>query len=191
MNQKIHDFIEQTNTLAENLTDDEFIKAVTGLLSIKKQVDMNLSELKNRMHCEIIFHDYIFDRKNIDIKHLENMLLPENIPIYKPMLIKMFKDIFMDNPRKLTLQMIGPKHKEEQKATKLEIEGLNRVCITDINEEEDNDDQIIIPLRTLVQNALDKAPNVAQPEGNEAAEPLYYGDFFKSKWLKNIDVTTP
>ena len=111
---------------------------------------MNLNKLMSRMHTEIIIHDYVFDQKNIDIKILEDMIAPELIQQYKEKLIKMFKTTFIENPRKLTLQMVAPNHKDQQASNKFSKDSMTQVMIDDINKE--NEDDEIIPLKHIIQD---------------------------------------
>lgn len=62
----------------EGLTDEEFSKAVKATIAIKKQVDVNLHDVKARMYMEIILHEYMFDRQQREIEMLEEMIADES-----------------------------------------------------------------------------------------------------------------
>jgi hypothetical protein len=84
---------------------------------LNKQVDMNLGEVKGRMHAEIVTHEYVFDRKAREIKMLEDIINdPMQLSECKQDIIKHFYTLFVENPRRLTLEMVSGKHKDEQEA---------------------------------------------------------------------------
>ena len=138
----------------------------------------------SRMHTEIIIHDYVFDQKNIDIKILEDMIAPELIQQYKEKLIKMFKTTFIENPRKLTLQMVAPNHKDQQASNKFSKDSITQVIIDDINKE--NEDDEIIPLKHIIQD-LDIMNDYDQNWNGSTDNGMYYEDVYKARWLKKLN----
>ena len=138
----------------------------------------------SRMHTEIIIHDYVFDQKNIDIKILEDMIAPELIQQYKEKLIKMFKTTFIENPRKLTLQMVAPNHKDQQASNKFSKDSMTQVIIDDINKE--NEDDEIIPLKHIIQD-LDIMNDYDQNWNGSTDNGMYYEDVYKARWLKKLN----
>ena len=138
----------------------------------------------SRMHTEIIIHDYVFDQKNIDIKILEDMIAPELIQQYKEKLIKMFKTTFIENPRKLTLQMVAPNHKDQQASNKFSKDSITQVMIDDINKE--NEDDEIIPLKHIIQD-LDIMNDYDQNWNGSTDNGMYYEDVYKARWLKKLN----
>ena len=138
----------------------------------------------SRMHTEIIIHDYVFDQKNIDIKILEDMIAPELIQQYKEKLIKIFKTTFIENPRKLTLQMVAPNHKDQQASNKFSKDSMTQVIIDDINKE--NEDDEIIPLKHIIQD-LDIMNDYDQNWNGSTDNGMYYEDVYKARWLKKLN----
>ena len=138
----------------------------------------------SRMHTEIIIHDYVFDQKNIDIKILEDMIAPELIQQYKEKLIKMFKTTFIENPRKLTLQMVAPNHKDQQASNKFSKDSITQVMIDDINKE--NEDDEIIPLKHIIQD-LDIMNDYDQNWNGSTDNGMYYEDVYKARWLEKLN----
>ena len=138
----------------------------------------------SRMHTEIIIHDYVFDQKNIDIKILEDMIAPELIQQYKEKLIKIFKTTFIENPRKLTLQMVAPNHKDQQASNKFSKDSITQVIIDDINKE--NEDDEIIPLKHIIQD-LDIMNDYDQNWNGSTDNGMYYEDVYKARWLKKLN----
>ena len=56
----------------EQLDDEEFNQAVTTLVKLKSQVDVTLAEEVNRNWSEIVSREYMFDRRETEIKFLES-----------------------------------------------------------------------------------------------------------------------
>jgi secreted Zn-dependent insulinase-like peptidase len=112
---KIHEFIKDMKQKTDDLSDEDCKKSVNSILSIKRQVDMNLCDVKNRMHGEIVTHEYNFDRKEKSIRILETMISDqEHIEQTKKDMIVYFNYLFFNNVKQLNMEMICEKHREQQ-----------------------------------------------------------------------------
>lgn len=112
---KIHEFIRDMKTKTDALSDEDCRKSVNSILAVKRQVDMNLWDVKNRMHGEIVTHEYNFDRKEKSIKILETMISDqENLEQTKKDMIVYFNYLFINNVKHLNIQMVWDKHRDQQ-----------------------------------------------------------------------------
>jgi len=148
---------------------------------------MNMFDVLDRMQAEIFSHEYIFDYKERDIMKLKEMLIPENIPIYKEMLIKAFKNMFFENPRVLILEMLSSKHKEEQNNDILNNQNFDRILIENIDKEDENGNPINVI--DIIKEELSRSnhTNASEIEDsmNEFYNAMYYEDIFKKRWINN------
>jgi secreted Zn-dependent insulinase-like peptidase len=124
---KTREFLVEKRAHAENLSDDEFKKGVHALLSIKKQVDVNLTDVRARMYGEVVGHTYNFERQQQSIEILESMIKDqESIDKNKEEILAHFKQTFQefkfeedkeisnfDHVKTLTLEMICVKQEEQ------------------------------------------------------------------------------
>jgi secreted Zn-dependent insulinase-like peptidase len=115
MLQKVQEFLFLMKAQSDNLSDEDFKKGVTAVLATKRQVDMNLDSVRSRMYSDVVTHNYMFDRKEREIKILEDMISDqEHISESKEQMKQYFNDLFFNNVKLLTLQMLADKFKEQQ-----------------------------------------------------------------------------
>jgi insulysin len=111
---RITEFFDESHKQVLNLSDDLFKTHINAVIVEKKQRDLKLSEEVFRNADEIKKHQYQFDRRDKQVAILENMTKEE--------LIQFYIDTFVNNVRRLDVEVISHKHQEENKA--LEEENL-------------------------------------------------------------------
>lgn len=93
---RILNFVEMGKQMCENLSDEDFTKAVNALLSYRKQPEINLATVKEKIHFEITSHQYNFNRLNDEIELLESMIKDsESIKSSKEALKRHFNQSFI------------------------------------------------------------------------------------------------
>lgn len=177
---KIKEFINQMKVKCDTLSDEDFTKGVNALLSNKKQVDMNIHDVKARMHNEILLHRHDFDRKQQEIDLLEEMLMPENIKKHKEGLTQHFHDLFFNSVKQLTLEMVSDKHTEAQETdfkTTTDKFDFDRLPIKLIDTKEEGIDKFTL---TRISTLEDLVETYSQEvEGHE----VRYPDLLTERWI--------
>jgi insulysin len=112
---RINEFFDESQKQVDELSDELFKTHVNAVINEKKQRDLKLSEEVYRNADEIKKHKYQFDRREKQVAILEDMNKEE--------LIKFYVDTFVNNVKRLDVEVISHKHQEENKA--LEGENLN------------------------------------------------------------------
>ena len=86
----------------EQLDDEEFNQAVTTLVKLKSQVDVTLAEEVNRNWSEIVSREYMFDRRETEIKFLESCDKKQMVDFVSLLINKANSE-----RRKLSVQVVG------------------------------------------------------------------------------------
>jgi insulysin len=132
IHQRITKFMSDFKEYFKSLTDDHFENHRISVITELKQKDLKLVEEVHRNFIEIKKRDYEFDRRNKQIELLLG-LKKENVE-------KMFNDIFIENPRRLDIEILAENHKiENEQFEKLnnsyfEKNGVTRIRVYSLNE---------------------------------------------------------
>jgi insulysin len=112
--QRIKLFFEDIEKQISELSDELFSTHVNSVITNKKQKDLKLSDEIYRNAYEIKSRAFVFDRREKQIAILENLKKEE--------LVNFFNEMFVNNQRRLDVELVSAAHKEDN--TKLEEENL-------------------------------------------------------------------
>lgn len=115
--QRITTFFDENKKTVLEISDELFKTHVNSVLTELKQKDLNLSSEAFRNAMEIKRHFFVFNRKDNYIAILENLKKEE--------LVAFYNDKFIENSRRLDVEILAKHHFEENNA---EIEANNTLC---------------------------------------------------------------
>ena len=104
---EIFTFLKTFEEKFDTLTDEEYQKAVKGVLGDIKNIDMNINDEHSRFWRLISEHSYMFDIKEKRIEILETMMNNENQDAYnhyKECVKQRFINTFLTDPKMITIK---------------------------------------------------------------------------------------
>lgn len=129
---KIKEFFEENQSYIKQLSDEIFSTHVNSVIVEKKQKDVALKDEVTRNANEIKKRQFVFDRKEKYISILENLKKEE--------LINFFEDHFVNNIRRLDVEVLASQHIEENEKLIIENkqiainQNFNRVIVKSIED---------------------------------------------------------
>jgi len=114
---KIKEFFDESEKFIKEISDDLFSTHVQAVITEKKQKDRTLGQEITFNAAEVKNRQFLFDRRERQVKSLEELKKEE--------LVQFYHEHFVDNLRRLDLEIVASQHKEDNEKL---MEDNKKIC---------------------------------------------------------------